>query len=104
MKTNEIEIISWIQNWYHQFCDGNWENNETINIRTIANPGWRITIDLEGTYCENKPFKDTEIEINENEWYICFLRDGKFEGAGGPKNLINILRSFKEWAEEFQKE
>ena len=57
MKKNQHELLTWLQNWYYQYCDGDWEHNENINIHTIDNPGWRITIDLEGTDCENKFFK-----------------------------------------------
>ena len=98
MKRNQQELLSWLQNWYHQNCDGDWEHNENINIHTIDNPGWRVTINLEGTPSENKVFEDMEKETNEDDWYQCFLRDGKFEGAGGPSNLIDILNIFEEWA------
>ena len=104
MKKNQLELISGLQNWYHQYCDGDWEHNENINIHTIDNPGWRVTIDLEGTHCENKPFNNIEREISKDDWYHCFIRNGKFEGAGGPDNLIDILYSFKEWSESCQKE
>lgn len=99
MKKNELEVMSWLQNWYFQYCDGYWEHNENINIHTIDNPGWRITIDLEGTHFENKLFKNIKEEINDNNWYHCFLRNGKFEGAGGPCNLIDIIYIFKDWVE-----
>lgn len=101
---DELELISWLQKWYHQFCNGDWEHNETINIHTIDNPGWYITIDLEGTYCENKSFDKIRNEISEDNWFHCFVRDGKFTGAGGPCNLINILQVFKGWAELYQEE
>jgi hypothetical protein len=98
MNINNQNILIWLQNWYYQYCDGDWEHNETINISTIDNPGWFISIDLEGTDCENKSFQNIEKEISENDWVHCFLRDGKFEGAGGPCNLFEILSIFKEWA------
>ncbi len=71
---------------------------ENIRIHTIDNPGWRLTIDLEGTNCENSFFQDVEKGISENDWYQCFLQEGKFEGAGGPCNFFEILGVFKEWA------
>ena len=104
MKKSELELIFWLQNWYSQYCDGDWEHNENINIHTIDNPGWRITINLEGTLSENKSFKSIKKETSNNEWYHCFLRNGNFEGAGGPSNLIDILYVFKNWVENDQKE
>ncbi len=101
MKDQQEELMGWLQNWYGQHCDNNWEHNENLSIRTIDNPGWRLTIDLTGTSCENKPFEKIEKEITENDWFQCFLRNGKFEGAGGPTNLVSILQVFKEWANAF---
>jgi hypothetical protein len=103
MKKDLSEAILALQNWYQQYCDGDWEHNTTINIHTIDNPGWRVTIDLEGTHCENQPFEDITKEITEDNWCHCFLREGKFEGAGGPRNLINILLVFLDWAQACQK-
>lgn len=99
MKKNQQELILWLQNWYKQYCNGDWEHNENIKIYTIDNPGWRVVIDLEGTDCEDKYFKSIEEEKNKDDWYHCFLREGKFEGAGGPCNLIDILYVFEEWAQ-----
>jgi len=56
-----MDDIAWIQNWFHQHCDGDWEHNENINIHTIDNPGWRLTIDLEGTSCENNFFQNGQL-------------------------------------------
>ena len=102
-NTNEKQLITWIQTWYQQYCDGDWEHDEHFIIRNIDNPGWRITINLAGTHCEGETFNNIEKENTENEWFHCFLREGKFEGAGGPYNLIDILETFRDWAEGCQK-
>ena len=102
MNNTEQDPFSWLQIWYHQYCDGDWEHNQVINIYTIDNPGWRLTIDLEGTHCENKFFECLEIEISQDNWYHCFLRDGNFEGASGPYNLLDILRVFQKWSQSCQ--
>lgn len=104
MTSHNQNVLKWLQEWYQQYCDGDWEHNETIKIHTIDNPGWRLTIDLEGTVCEDKIFNTFEKDTTEHDWYHCFLRDGKFEGAGGPFNLLDILSTFKEWAESCQNE
>lgn len=103
MKKNQKELILRLQNWYHEHCNGDWEHNTNINIRTIDNPGWRVTIDLEGTNCENKLFKKINKEMSEDNWYHCFTQDNKFEGAGGSNNLIDILFVFEEWVETPEK-
>ena len=64
-----MNLIEWLQNWYEKYCDGDWEHDEHFVIRNIDNPGWRVTINLVGTNCENKPFTNIEIENSEVDWY-----------------------------------
>lgn len=98
MKRNTEEFLEWIQNWFKEHCDSDWEHSEIIKIYTIDNPGWRLVINLEGTNCENKIFEEINKEISKDNWYQCFLRNGKFEGAGGPYNLTDLLSIFIKWA------
>jgi len=39
------------------------------------------------------------VDKAEYDWYHCFVREGKFQGAGGPFNLEDILRVFRDWTE-----
>jgi len=96
-------LFSWMQKWYYQYCDEDWEHDERVRINNIFLHHWSITINLEGTHCENVPFEGIFEEETTKNWYHCLIRDGKFEGTGGPSNLIDILSTFKEWAEECQK-
>ena len=66
-------LIFWIQNWYNQYCDEEWEHNEHFIIRNIDNPGWRVTINLEGTHCEGRIFKNIEIEENLKELVVLVI-------------------------------
>ncbi|MBN9378015.1 MAG: hypothetical protein BGO14_00840 [Chlamydiales bacterium 38-26] len=79
MNNNPLQAISDLQSWYQQYCDGDWEHNETIRICTIDNPGSRVTIDLEGTDCENKPFQSIENDISEDNWYHCLYEMGNLK-------------------------
>lgn len=96
--SRDTNLINWIQDWYYQYCNGDWEHNEHFSIRNIDNPGWRVSINLEDTHCEGEKFESIDVEKDTNDWYQCFLRDGKFEGAGGPSNLVDILERFRDWA------
>ena len=49
-----MSITNWLQDWYLEQCDGNWEHENQIKIYTLDNPGWTIKIDL----------KDLDIEYN----------------------------------------
>lgn len=93
----------WLQQWYNQHCDGDWEHGNGISISTIDNPGWRITIDLENTELKIKKFKPIDVQgIPATNWITCFVRNYKFEGACGPTNLTQILAVFREWVENHQ--
>ncbi|MNU07406.1 hypothetical protein D3C72_2529810 [compost metagenome] len=45
-----------------------------------------------------KEFEDLQIERNEEDWLHCKVKKDTFVGVGGPLNLDEILRIFKEWA------
>ncbi|MFZ3377333.1 MAG: immunity 53 family protein [Chthoniobacterales bacterium] len=92
-----------LQNWYAAHCDGEREHQYGITIESLDNPGWWIKIDLHGTELEHVPFS-TLSEGDQNEldpkgpWLRCTVREGRFEGAGDPGRLQQILRVFLDWA------
>jgi len=59
MKGNDFE---WLSSWYHSHCDGDWEHSARIRISTIDNPGWSISINLEGTELEETNFEEFKKE------------------------------------------
>lgn len=93
-----MDTLLWLQNWYYQHCNGDWEHTYGVKIDTIDNPGWSVEINLVETCLENEHFDSSDIERDEENWYYCNVRDGKFIGAGGARNLEEILNSFRQWA------
>jgi hypothetical protein len=93
------EDFLWLQKWYQAQCNGDWEHSYGISIETMDNPGWSITIDLENTELEGKRFDEFEFEMSDDNWLICFIKNKKFEGRGGPLNLSEIFKIFRNWAE-----
>lgn len=89
----------WLQKWYNSQCNGDWEHGNNIRISTLDNPGWSISINLEETKLQDMPFQEIKIDRTENDWLICFLRQGKFEGRCGPINLSEVIEIFHKWAE-----
>ena len=88
-----------LQEWYVAHCDDDWEHSFGIKIDTLDNPGWRITIDLEGTPLEGIPFKETKMDYDsETNWLLCNVENNKFVGACGPMLLENMVSIFLEWA------
>jgi Immunity protein 53 len=95
------EIITWLESFYTSQCNGDWEHQSGISINTIDNPGWSVTIDLEGTVLEKVTFQRVKTEKNEHDWVTCWYQDGSWQGRGGPRNLQEILEIFRLWAEAF---
>lgn len=89
----------WLQKWYHTHCDGDWEHSNGIRLETLDNPGWSLTVDLQDTELEGEKFQKVKIERSKDDWLICTVKDSKFDGACGPANLPEVLKLFRDWAE-----
>lgn len=92
-----LSTLKWIQEWYLQNCDGDWEHCNGINISTLDNPGWMVDIDLSDTNLEEREFQVVDIERNDCDWVYCNVSDNIFHGNGGPNNLEEILIIFQNW-------
>lgn len=89
-------MIEWLENWYSNQCNGNWEHDFGVKINTLDNPGWEITIDLTDTEII---LVDEEWKIyqkNDQDWYGYKICDNVFNAAGDPKKLNFIISLFKE--------
>lgn len=93
----EKRVISWLQKWFYDNCDGDWEHDQKVIITTIDNPGWSVEINLKDTELEGKYFKKIDDQISENDWIQCQVKDAKFMGAGGSMNLKDIIWIFVDW-------
>lgn len=51
-----MNLLSWLQEWYSENCNGDWEHSDGIRIATLDNPGWSIKISLLDTSIESKAF------------------------------------------------
>lgn len=104
--------LSWLQQWFSAQCDGEWEHGFGITIETLDNPGWSVTICVEGTRLEFAQFEPVKTEISETDWIQCRVIERqkglvhrsspnyrRFEGFGGSLNLPDILKTFRTWAE-----
>jgi hypothetical protein len=88
-----------LQRWYSRQCDGDWEHSFGVRIDTLDNPGWTVTIDLEGTGLENRTFDGIAEDIDGPSWIRCHAGSGKFEAACSPGMLSNVVARFLIWAE-----
>lgn len=92
-------LITWIENWYKNNCDGDWEHSYGITIETLDNPGWDVKIDLIKTPLENKKIKYTYNKKSESDWYGYELNNGVFKAFGDPHKLLFLLELFKNMME-----
>jgi hypothetical protein len=93
-----INVFEWLQEWYQSQCDGDWEHQYGIVIKTVDNPGWYIKINLLETELENKAFNPVNIKKNSTNWCSCLIRDESFEATCGVANLAETLEIFRDWA------
>ncbi len=93
-------MIEWIEDWYLSNCDGDWEHSCGIKIGTLDNSGCIILINLSGTNLEDINFDIVDIERSADDWVYCKIEESLFKGAGGPKNLKEIIGVFSNWVTE----
>jgi Immunity protein 53 len=88
-------IFEWLQNWYLDECNGEWEHTYGVKIETLDNPGWHVKINLQETFYENLIY-ELELDNNEHDWFSISIKDGEFTGFGDPSKLQCLLNKFKE--------
>ncbi len=101
-----VDHLSRLQAWYKSQCNGEWEHAYGVSLKTLDNPGWRLTIDIKATPLETRTFERIEFQStsDEDDWYQCWIdhadkRQPKFSAAGGPHNLSRMIEIFLDWAE-----
>jgi hypothetical protein len=93
-----MNTLARLQTWYDEQCDGDWEHGYGITVQSLDNPGWLVRIDLQGTSLEGRAFDAVRKLDPERDWLSCEVKEGRFEGAGGPFMLEEILQRFLQWA------
>ncbi|AOZ94114.1 immunity 53 family protein [Paenibacillus crassostreae] len=91
--------LKWLEDWYESHCDDAWEHIHVIKIESIDTPGWRVTVPILETELAGKELNEIIIDRDDHDWVRCWIKDGQFEGAGGLRNLEEMIHLFKEWAE-----
>jgi len=96
MKSSDT--LEWLMDWYSSNCDGDWEHGYGVTISTIDNPGWSLLVELEGTNMDGLQFETIEHNyVDGRSWRRCWVKDNKFEGAGGPHELAAMIEVFRAW-------
>lgn len=104
------QALDRLMKWYEAQCDEEWEHAWGVKIGTLDNPGWLVKINLNGTPLESEEFKAVVTDRSPTNWVHCSVerREGRgpdrsalstFVGAGGAKNLQEIITLFCDWAD-----
>ena len=97
-----MELFKKLQNWYQIHCDGDWEHSYGVVIDTLDNPGWKLSIDLNGTLLKNEVFQsicEGDPENKNGFWIDCHKKGSSFIGMGSSDSLERLLSVFFEWYE-----
>ena len=92
-------MLQWLEKWYESYCDGDWEHDYGIIIKTLDSPGWRVQIDLTDTVEYIDPFPDVDVRNGDDDWMACCIKDEIFIGQGDLSKLEAILTIFKDWVD-----
>lgn len=93
-----MEILKWLETWYSEHCDGDWEHSFGIKIDTIDNPGWSIEIDLNETEYADRQLDYKLKEISADNWYGIKIEI--YKAVCDPSKLESMLLEFKKWTEK----
>ena len=88
-------MINWIQNWFSNQCDCNWEHENRIKIETIDNPGWNVEINFNYTNLKIQNINWEFYESSETKWIGFSINDNIFKGSGDSLRLNSIIKIFK---------
>lgn len=97
-----MDILDWIQDWFKENCDGDWEHGEVIQITTIDNPGWEVEIDISNTSIASMELDWILNETSKQDWYGVKIADQKFTAAGDIGKLKFLLGLFKEMIDKIE--
>lgn len=92
------DLFHWIERWYASQCDGEWEHQNGIEIRSLDNPGWRLSFDVGDEAVAFRPVE--RARSTQHDWLHAWLEDGRLNVACGPRALrdaISLIREALTW-------
>lgn len=88
--------LEFLQNWVTQRTQSDRFLAHTLCISTIGNPGWSLVFDPASSDLKGGLGERFTVERTEDDWISAGAHPWKrFEAAGGPLNLEELLRAFQ---------
>ena len=97
VTSKTMSSTSWLQSWFVEQCDGQWEHSYGVRIETLDSPGWSVEIDVAETPLEGLTRPVHLEQRSDTDWISYEARDNKFIAYGGSQNLDELLAIFKDW-------
>jgi hypothetical protein len=94
-----IDNLEWLESWYQQQCNGEWEHRRGVQLEALEQRGWQLTINLTGTSAENAEPQRLSFDSSGGDWIACSISPDRFEGAGDPRKLEQIIGVFRRWVD-----
>lgn len=91
-----MNTLNWLQEWYKSHCDGNWEHSNGIDIKTLDNPGWDISINIDDLGMRILDQDWILVEEDESNWYGYKIENGVCNASGDPSKLDFLILLFKD--------
>lgn len=87
-------VITLLQEWYSDQCNGDWEHSYGIKIDTLDNPGWILRIDLNETEWEQVSIPMERAFSNDHDWMQFQVSNSRYEACGDTSKLIPMINKF----------
>ncbi len=102
-EVDEVVLLTWLEEWYTNNCNGDWEHSYGITIESTDNPGWCITIDLSETDLRDETLDYSLVETNQSDWYGIKIENSKFVACGDSRKLWFLLCEFRRFVNSISK-
>ena len=90
--------MDWLLDWYEVACKNGLDPKNRIELYTLDNPGWDLSVNLEGTGLDiHEYFLIENIDRTDDDWCHCFVRDNVFYAPCGNCNLGESLDMFRKF-------
>ncbi|GAB2811337.1 immunity 53 family protein [Lentzea nigeriaca] len=93
-----VSAFEFFQRWYAERCNGDWEHEFGVEIKTLDNPGWHVVADLVDTDLEGRTFEKSEDE--DGRWIRATSDGERFESFCDLRSLDEALSLFREFVLE----